>query len=326
MKNTVLFAFLVFGITTLFKEPLNAQPMIQAPFLKSGDTICVVAPAGVVDVSKTKAGLALWEKQGYHVKVGKNVYAQNNRFAGTDSQRLADLQSALNDASCKAIVCVRGGHGSIHLLDKLDFTSFRKNPKWLIGFSDITVLHEEFQRQGYMSIHGPMIASSIIEERPSASFNYLMQMLRGNIPSYQFAAHPLNRLGTCTGELIGGNLSVIYSLLGNSKYLQTDGKILFIEDLGEQLYHLDRMMYALKISGKLKQVKALLVGEFIEMKDSGNMKQSVEEIILNAVSQYNFPVYFNFPAGHDKNNYPLLFGKKYQLESSTTQVTLKPIN
>ncbi|MFV0365806.1 MAG: LD-carboxypeptidase [Mangrovibacterium sp.] len=298
--------------------------MIQPDFLQPGDTIRVIAPAGVVDTAKTKAGLALWESRGFHLVVGSHVYDVNNRFAGSDSNRLNDLQEAMDDPSCKAIVCVRGGYGSIHLINQLDFSKFKKHPKWLVGFSDITVLHEEFQKQGFMSIHGPMIASSLVDGKASESFEYLLQLLQGEIPSYTFNAHLLNRSGDAKGEIIGGNLSIIYSLLGDSSMLNSDGKILFIEDLGEQLYHLDRMMYALRQSGKLKHIKALLVGEFIEMKDTGNMRQSVEEIIRNAVEDYDFPVYFGFPAGHDDNNYPIVFGEKYALAEEEGKVMLTP--
>lgn len=294
----------------------QAQPMIQPDFLKTGDTIRVIAPAGVVDNAKTKAGLALWESRGFNLKVGSHVYDVNRRFAGSDADRLHDLQEAMDDPTCKAIVCVRGGYGSVHLIDKLDFTKFKKHPKWLVGFSDITVLHEEFQKQGFQTIHGPMIASSLLDDQASESFEYLSDLLRGKIPSYSFKSHELNRPGEAHGELIGGNLSIIYSMLGDATLLDTDGKILFIEDVGEQLYHLDRMMWALKRAGKLEKLAGLLVGEFTEMKDSGNMRQSVEEIIWNVVSEYDFPVYFNFPAGHGDNNYPLVFGQKYQLDEA----------
>lgn len=311
-----------FAVSACNAQPMM-QPMIQPSFLKPGDVIRVVAPAGVVDPVKTKAGLDLWESKGFTLKVGAHVYDRYNRFAGTDAARLHDLQEALNDTVCKAIVCVRGGYGAIHLVDQLDFSSFKKHPKWLVGFSDITVLHEEFQRLGYMSIHGPMIASSIVNNKASKSFEYLIQMLTGTMPSYQFASHPLNKTAPLVkGELIGGNLSIIYSLLGDKQMLNTNGKILFIEDLGEQLYHLDRIMYSLKKSGKLKHLKALVVGEFIEMKDSGNMNQSVEEIIHQVVKDYSFPVYYNFPAGHSDNNYPLMLGHEYQISSSGSTVTL----
>ncbi|MFV0522112.1 MAG: LD-carboxypeptidase [Mangrovibacterium sp.] len=327
MNKTIFYIILLCCMYTIKPSDCNAQHMIQPDFLKPGDVIRVVAPAGVVDPVKTKAGIALWEKQGYTLVLGKHIYDRHNRFAGTDANRLQDLQEAMNDSTCKAIVCVRGGYGSIHLVNKLDFSEFNKHPKWLIGFSDITVLHEEFQKQGYKSIHGPMVASSIVNNQPGKSFEYLMQILKGEIPTYQFLSHTLNRQSEeVEGELIGGNLSILYSLLGDTSLLNTNGKILFVEDLGEQLYHLDRMIYSLKQAGKLDHIKALLVGEFIDMKDTGNMNQSVEEIIWNAVKEYNFPVYFNFPAGHGDNNYPLIFGEKYQLKPNESTVTLQPIN
>lgn len=306
-------------------QDLN-RPLVQPPFLQAGDTIRVIAPAGVIDAAKTKAGLALWKSQGYHLILGEHIYEKDRRFAGTDVHRLHDLQEAMDDPTCKAIIAVRGGYGAVHLVDKLDFSKFKKQPKWFVGFSDITVLHEEFQKQGYQSIHGPMIASSIVDNEPSESFKYLLQMLSGKRPIYAFAAHPFNRAGKVEGELIGGNLSIIYSMLGDTSLLPTAGKILFIEDIGEQLYHLDRMMYSLKKSGKLNQLKGLLVGEFTEMKDTGNMRQSVEEIIKHVVDDYHFPLYFNFPAGHGNQNFPLMLGGKYRIETTGETVKLQLID
>ncbi len=299
---------------TIKVEDVNESKMQkQAPFLKKGDKIRVVAPAGVLDVAKTKEGIALWKSRGYNVELGKYIYNKHNRFAGTDQQRLSDLQDALNDTTCKAIVCARGGYGCIRIADKLDFSLFEQYPKWLIGFSDITVLHAHLQSLQIKSIHGPMVASSMVNGNASESFEYLQAILRGEQPEYTFDKNIKNKQGEAKGELMGGNLSILYGLLGNNELIDTKGKILFIEDLGEQLYHLDRMMQSLRVAGKLEHLNGLLVGEFIKMKDSGNMNETVEDIILDAVKDYNFPVWFDFPAGHDENNFPIIFGQEYQI-------------
>ncbi|WP_163715610.1 S66 peptidase family protein [Mangrovibacterium lignilyticum] len=300
--------------------------MLQPSFLNPGDRIRIVSPAGKIKDEKVLPSVKSLEYEGFEVLIGKHMLASHFQFAGTDQERLQDLQEALDDPKCKAIICSRGGYGAIRIAGQLNFSRYRENPKWLVGFSDITVLHGLFQNQGFCSVHGPMPAYYKKKEHPTESYHQLIRLLRGEIPAYAFESHPLNRTGKAEGELCGGNLSIVYSLLGTNLEVNTEGKVLFIEDLSEYLYHLDRMMQSLKFSGKLKGLKALLVGSFTEMKDNDSpFGQSVEEIILEAVKDYNYPVYFNCPSGHIDENMPLVFGHNYSLNQQDEIVRLKPI-
>lgn len=297
--------------------------MLKPAYLKEGDRIRVISPAGKVKEEKVQPGINLLRECGFEVIPGKHLFEKHFQFAGTDEQRLNDLQQALDDPDCQAIVCARGGYGTIRIADRLDFTAFCKHPKWLVGFSDITILHALLQRNGYCSIHGAMPAFYLNNGQPSESFIQLIKTLQGEHQVISCPSHPLNRTGQAKGQLTGGNLSILYSLLGTPFEPQTDGKILFIEDLSEYLYHLDRMMNSLKLAGKLKSLKGLIIGSFTEMKDNDSpFGQNVEEIILNAVKDYHFPVCFGIPAGHTDQNLPLVFGAEYELLSTNSQSTL----
>lgn len=299
--------------------------MYQPAFLKRGDRIRIVSPAGKIDAEKVIPAVELLQQEGFEVLPGKHTFDQHFQFAGTDADRLSDLQEALDDPNCRAIICSRGGYGAVRLVDRLNFDKFKQHPKWLVGFSDITVLHARFQHEGFCSIHGPMTAYYLKDRSETDSYRKLMQMLRGDLSSFTFDAHQLNRGGRAEGRLCGGNLSIVYSLLGTALAPDTTGKILFIEDLTEYLYHLDRMMHGLKMAGKLKDLSALLVGSFTEMKDNDSpFGQSVEEIIFEAVKDYDFPVYFNCPSGHIAENMPLLLGEQYSLTEQNGQVILAP--
>ncbi|RKD92340.1 S66 peptidase family protein [Mangrovibacterium diazotrophicum] len=299
--------------------------MHQPAFLKPGDRIRIVSPAGKIDAEKVMPAVELLKQEGFEVLLGQHTFDRHFQFAGTDADRLNDFQEALDDPDCRAIICSRGGYGAIRLVDELNFERFRRSPKWLVGFSDITVLHARFQQEGFCSIHGPMTAFYLKDGVQTESYRKLMQMVRGNFSTDTFDAHQLNRGGHAEGELCGGNLSIVYSLLGTALAPDTAGKILFIEDLTEYLYHLDRMMHGLKMAGKLKDLSALLVGSFTEMKDNDSpFGQSVEEIIFEAVRDYDFPVYFDCPSGHIDENMPLLFGGQYSLTAQNGQVILTP--
>jgi len=299
--------------------------MRKPAFLSKGDRIRIVSPAGKIKSEKVEPALALLKAEGYEVIVGNHVFDNHFQFAATDEQRLADLQEAMDDPQCKAIICSRGGYGAIRIADQLNFEKFKETPKWLIGFSDITVLHAYFQKEGFCSIHGPMPGFYLNDGHPTESYRQLIQLISGEIPTYSFDQAQLNRTGNATGTLCGGNLSIVYSLLGTPRQIETNNKILFIEDLSEYLYHLDRMMYGLKQSGSLQNLKALLVGSFTEMKDNDSpFGQNVEEIILNAVKDYNFPVFFNCPSGHIDENMPLVFGQNYSLSEKNGKITLCP--
>lgn len=301
--------------------------MKKPAFLHPGDRIRIVSPAGKISAEKIKPALELLQQEGYEVVTGKSVFDSHFQFSATDDQRLSDLQEALDDPQCKAIICSRGGYGTIRIANQLNFDRFRQNPKWLIGFSDITVLHAWFQKEGFCSIHGPMPGFYLKEGQPTESYHQLMQLISGKIPAYSFEKAALNRSGEATGELCGGNLSIVYSLLGTPQQIDSDNKILFIEDLSEYLYHLDRMMYGLQLSGSLKNLKALLVGSFTDMKDNDSpYGQSVEEIIFNAVKDYNYPVYFNCPSGHIDENMPLVFGQNYSICEQEDKIRVSPVN
>ena len=300
--------------------------MLKPAHIKAGDRIRIVSPAGRVIKEKVLPAVELLQQAGFEVILGKHVFDTHFQFAGTDEQRLQDFQDAMDDTDCKVIICSRGGYGVIRIADKLNFSAFRKNPKWLIGFSDITALHALFQQEGFTSIHGAMPAFYLKEKQPTESFTELMKVLKGEKTTVQVPANEFNRPGKAKGQLIGGNLSILYSLLGTSFEPETDGKILFIEDLSEYLYHIDRIMHSLKLSGKLKNLKGLIVGSFTEMKDNDSpFGQSVPEIIFNAVKEYNYPVCFDFPAGHIDRNLPLLFGADYSLfvEAKRASIDMK---
>ncbi|HCR92167.1 MAG TPA: LD-carboxypeptidase [Prolixibacteraceae bacterium] len=289
------------------------------PFLKSGDRIRVVSPAGKIRAEKVMPGIELLREQGLEVVIGEHVFAEHFQYAGTDLQRVDDLQLALDDPKTKAIICARGGYGSIRILEYLNFSAIKKNPKWMVGFSDITILHSVFNKLELASIHGAMPGFFIQNGQPSESFRNLLATLTGNPTIYNFDAHPQNRNGEARGELVGGNLSLLYSLSGTPYDLVTRGKILFIEDVAEYLYHLDRMMMNLRLSGKLEKLAGLLVGSFTETKDNESpFGKSVEEIILDAVRDYDFPVCFGFPAGHIDRNMPVILGAGYSLLAASS--------
>ncbi len=289
--------------------------MLIPNYLKKGDRIRVVSPAGKVEKEKIRSGMNLFEQAGFEVVWGDHVFDNHFQFAATDTRRLRDLQQALDDPQCRAIVCARGGYGAIRLVDQLDLSNFRQQPKWLVGFSDITVLHALLQNEGFCSIHGAMPGFYLKDDQPSDSFNELLKTLKGENSPVRVPPQAFNRPGESSGRLTGGNLSMIYSLMGTPLEPATDGNILLIEDLAEYLYHLDRIMQSLKLAGKLESLKGLLVGGLTEMKDNdAPFGQSPQEIIREAVKAYDFPVCFDFPAGHIDRNLPLVFGAGYRLE------------
>jgi muramoyltetrapeptide carboxypeptidase len=289
--------------------------MIIPPFVKPGDRIRIVAPAGKVQKDKVLPGIELLQEEGFEVMIGKHVFNHQFQYSGTDQQRAADLQEAINDPETKAIICARGGYGTVRLLEKLNFSPLLRNPKWLVGFSDITVLHSVLNKLGIASIHGAMPGFFLENKKPTRSFFSLMDLLKSGKSQLEAGDHPLNRKGKCSGELVGGNLSLIYSLQGTPWQLNTAGKILLIEDLSEYFYHLDRMVQNLRLAGQLKNLAGLVVGGFTEMKDNESpYGKSAYEIIREAVEDYRFPVCFDFPVGHIPKNRSLMLGASYQLE------------
>jgi muramoyltetrapeptide carboxypeptidase len=299
--------------------------MIFPENLKKGDRIRIVAPAGKVQKDKVLPGIELLQDIGYEVIVGKHVLDRNFQYAGNDQQRANDIQEAIDDTQTRAIICARGGYGSVRIIEKIDFSPLLKNPKWLVGFSDVTVLHSILNKLGLASIHGAMPAFFLENKKPTRSFLSLMDLLSTGKSQTETVANSLNRAGVCSGELVGGNLSLLYSLQGTPWQLETSGKILVIEDLSEYLYHLDRMMQNFRLTGQLKNLAGLVVGGFTDMKDNESpFGKSAYEIILESVKDYQFPVCFDFPVGHIPKNLSLMLGAKHSLEVGNT-CTLKRI-
>ncbi len=289
--------------------------MIIPSHIHTGDRIRIISPSGKINQDKLIPAINLLKNEGFEVLLSDHALGSHFQFSGTDEQRLADLQLAMDDEQCKAIICSRGGYGAIRFVDQLDFSSIKNNPKWLIGFSDITTLHCRFQQEGIASIHGAMPGFYLKDGKATESFDQLMKLIKGVKLSINTENQSLDKTGECSGQIVGGNLSILHSLMGTPYELDTNGKILFIEDLSEYLYHLDRMMQNFRLSGKLKNLAGLVVGQFTDMKDNDSpFGQSLEEIILHAVKDYDFPVCFNFPAGHVERNLPLALGANYQLK------------
>lgn len=289
--------------------------MIFPKPLTKGSTIGIVAPAGKIDAETIHFAVKFLRKKGYKVVQGNNVCNAFHQYAGTDEHRRNDLRHMLNSKDIDAVFCARGGYGTIRIIDQLDFTHYKKYPKWIVGYSDITVLHAALNHKvGAASIHGPMPKNFPEKTDGDKDMENLFKLLHGELPHYTIQACELNRTGEAEGLLIGGNLSLIYALRATDIDPNPHGKILFIEDISEYLYHLDRMMQNLKLSGFLKQLSGLVVGDFTDMKDHDDpYGQNAYEIIKEAVSEYAYPVMFGFPAGHKQLNQPLVFGKRVTL-------------
>jgi muramoyltetrapeptide carboxypeptidase len=285
---------------------------IIPPYLQKGDTVAIVASARKISLEELQPAIDIINSWGLKVVLPKNVFCTDNQFAGTDEERAADMQWALDEVNIKAIIFARGGYGTVRIIDKLDFTNFIKHPKWIVGYSDITALHQHInQNFSIASLHATMPINFPKNEEATQS---LRKALFGETLTYTVPSHVLNRTGEASGELIGGNLSLIYALCGSKSDIDTKGKILFIEDLDEYLYHIDRMMMNLKRSGKLQYLTGLIVGGMSDMKDNTvPFGKTAEEIILDAVKEYNFPVCFDFPAGHIDRNLAIYFNKNTTL-------------
>ena len=302
----------------------------QPPILVEDDVIGITCPAGYITLEGITPALQQMDSWGFKVKVGSTVGARDFTFGGTDEERLNDFQLMLDDPTIKAIMCARGGYGVIRILDQLDFTKFKKSPKWLIGFSDITILHCHVNSNyRFATIHSKMCNSfptdwSTAEPVQVATIKSIASALKGETMSYTADYQLSNRLGTAEGELIGGNLRCIENLAGSKSEIETDGKLLFLEDVGEYLYSVDRMMYNLKRSGKLAKLKGLIIGGFrIKKDDTGDeFGKTLEQIVMEKVSEYKYPVCFDFPVGHQKANYALKCGVKHTLTVSNEKSVL----
>lgn len=299
--------------------------MIIPPYLQKGDTIGIVCPSGYMPGEKAATCIQILQQWGYQVKTGNTLGHQFHYFSGTDEERLADLQQMLDDQQVKAILCARGGYGMSRIIDRIDFRNFRKHPKWLIGFSDITLLHAHvYERFGIACLHAPMAAAFNDGEYANPFVQSLRKALRGSKARYSCTGHTLNRKGKAEGILVGGNLSLIAHAVGSSSSLKTKNKILFLEDVGEYIYNADRMMIQLKRSGMLDHLAGLIIGGFTEMKDTAiPFGADVYDVIAAHTREYNYPVCFGFPVSHEKENYALKVGAIYTLQVSGSRVTLQ---
>ena len=287
--------------------------MITPDPLNTGDRIAIVAPAGKVPQKTVENAAEVFRHWGLEVVLGKHLFNNVFQYSASDHDRLRDLQQALDDPSIKAIFCARGGYGAIRIIDQLHFEGFRKAPKWVIGFSDITVIHAHMHvHLGTESIHGTMAAGMDYNGSGPES---LRSILFGPPPEYNLPKHPLSRTGSSEGQLIGGNLAILAGLLGSPSDMDTRGKILFIEEVGEHLYRIDRMMWSLKRAGKLAGLSGLIVGGMTDIPDSKkDFGKEPNEIIHEHLKPYDYPVCFNFPAGHQTDNRALVLGRNITLE------------
>jgi muramoyltetrapeptide carboxypeptidase len=297
---------------------------IKPSLLKPGDKIMIVAPAGYVDKNYVQKATTVFESWGLKVLYGKNLFSEYHQFSGTDEQRLADLQEAFDNDEITAIIFARGGYGTLRIIDKISLARFQKKPKWIVGFSDITVIHSLLLNAGYQSIHAVMPINFTHLDEHAKPIELLHQVLfKGNI-EYNLTPHKLNKPGTEKALITGGNLSLLYALKGTPFDIDTNNKILFIEDVGEQLYHLDRMLQSYRLAGKLDKLNGLIAGGLSDMEDKKRpFGKTAEEIVSSIVEGYDFPVVFNFPAGHIRENYPIIMGSETKLNVTSDSVQIR---
>ncbi len=296
--------------------------MVTPPFLQKGDFVAIVSTARKISLEELNPALQLLESWGLKAIIGNTIEAEENQFAGCDELRATDFQQMLDDPKVKAIWCARGGYGTVRIIDQLNFSEFKKNPKWIVGYSDVTVLHSHIHNFGIETLHAQMCLE--IENKTKETAESIRKTLFGDDYIIEISRKDsFASSGIFSGELIGGNLSVLYSLCGSASEMKTDNKILFIEDLDEMLYHIDRMMMNLKRSGYLKNLKALIIGGMTEMKDNKvYFGKTAEEIIFDLVKEYNYPIITNFPAGHIKDNRALIMGREVELNITENIIAL----
>lgn len=302
--------------------------IIIPPYIKKGDIIGVVCPSGYMPYANMETCLQVLQEWGLEVKKGKTLGTHFNYFSGTDEERLNDLQAMLNDEQVKAVLCARGGYGLSRIIDKIDFTSFVASPKWVIGYSDVTILHSHiFNNYHIASLHSPMAAAFNEKGFQTEYVQSLLQTIAGNTYAYNCEAYKLNKQGNAAGELVGGNLCLLAHLIGSESSIDTKGKLLFIEDTGEYIYNIDRFMIQLQRAGMLENLAGLIVGSFTDMKDTViPFGASVYDVIYDAIKDYGYPVCFNFPVGHTPENYALKHGALHTLEVNGSGVTFTESN
>ena len=313
---------IVFLPLFIFNSQIQAQEntnsdLITPPYLQKGDTIAIVAPAGILTNRKDVIDQAkeLAESWGLYVVYGKYLFDTAGHFSATDEERAEDFQKAMDNPNIKAIWAGRGGYGTVRILDRLDYTKFIESPKWVIGYSDITALHSHLNKMGYETIHG-MMGTSLDDdpEKIVETLRTFKKSIFGEKLSYSLVSVKENRSGTGTGKLIGGNISLLASMLGSESQMNADGKILFIEEVGEYKYSMDRMLQSLKRAGFFKKCKGIIVGDISKIKsNSTKWGSSMEQLILDVVAEYDFPILFNFPAGHEPDNRSLILGRTIEM-------------
>jgi len=318
-----------FGKTTVSAQASslkNTTTLIRPPYLKAGDTVAIVAPSGILknrfdEIEHAQTLLKSW---GLHTVVGKHVFSQDHHFAGTDDQRCEDFQNALDSPKVSAIWCARGGYGSVRILDKLDYTKFKQQPKWLIGFSDITALHNQFHNEGIESIHAMMCVSLPQDENQiKETIATFKAAIFGEPLHYTLKGSTYNKAGTVTAPLVGGNLTMLHTMLGSNTSIDTTGKILFIEEIGEYKYHIDRMLQSLKRAGYFDNCKGVLIGSISKVrKNTTPWGKSIEQLFLDVLEDYHIPIAFNMPAGHEKDNRALILGRTIDLTVTKEKSTI----
>ena len=295
--------------------------MIIPDKIKIGDKIGIIATARKISLEELNPSIEILQSWGLEVVLGKFLFEEDNQFAGTVEQRTIDLQNMIDDDAIKAILCARGGYGTVQIIDKINFSKLVKNPKWIIGFSDITVLHSHLNQLGVATLHATMPIN--FSKNTPKSLESLKNSLFGKANSIESPVHKFNRLGKVNAEIIGGNLSILYSLLGSNSDINTDGKILFMEDLDEYLYHIDRMMINMKRNGKFNNLKGMIIGGMSKMNDNNiPFGKTAEEIILDHLKDYNFPICFGFPSGHLDDNRSIRLGVSSVLDINENGVSL----
>ena len=303
------------------------------PYLKKGDVIGITCPAGYITLEEIQPAINKIKEWGFEIKLGNTIGKKDFTYGGTDAQRLEDFQQMLDDKTVKAIMCARGGYGALRIIDKIDFSKFTLHPKWIIGFSDITVMHSHINRHyNIATLHSKMCNSfpadwSIAEQIQKDTIESIRQCLAGEKMQYSALPNVNNKTGSGTGQLVGGNLKTLETLAGSSSNISTKNKILFVEDTGEYMYSIDRMFWNLKRSGKLSGLKGMIIGGFKVKKDDTDedFGKTLEEVVLEKIKEYNYPVCFDFPVGHQKNNYALKCGVKHTLMVNLDKVVLQEL-
>ncbi len=295
--------------------------MIIPPIIKKGDWIAIISSARKISKEELAPSIKILEQWDVEVVCGPNLFASADQMAGTITQRTEDLQWAINESKVKAVLFARGGYGTVQIVDKVDYKPLITNPKWFCGFSDVTVLHNHLNTLGLQSIHSTM--PILFDKTSQTSIASLYNILKGNAISYELKPNVNNKTGKGVGQLVGGNLSLLVSMIGTPSDLQTDSKILFVEDIDEYKYHVERMLFQLDRAGKLKNLQGLIIGQMTDLKDNQiPFGKTVEEMVLTITQDYNFPILFNFPSGHTFDNFALKLGQIHQLVIEEQQIQL----